>query len=340
MNENQLIRITEPGAWKSEFGYDGKMRSRVRKEFTWSGSWTQTNEVRYVYDGNLIIQERATNNQPQVTYTRGKDLSGSQEGAGGIGGLLARFDHTTFTPQQSTSFYHSDGKGNVTALMNTNQMIVARYEYDPFGNLLSLSGPLSEANSYRFSSKEFHAQSDLVRYLFRNYQPNIQRWCNRDPLRELGFTELSKCGLRGGPLPVDRSQRIGSKHNFQPPYVFAFNNPVNRIDPKGLDAPACDGIPDGLEFPCLLECCARHDECFDEHTCTATSWFCPFSRCGVCNIRVVVCVISCAFHPRDDPDKPNYYCCQCHEYFDLDDPGDINDPNRNPHFGHGCRHGH
>jgi RHS repeat-associated protein len=113
--------------------------------------------------------------------------------------LLARFDHTTFTPQQSTSFYHSDGKGNVTALMNTNQMIVARYEYDPFGNLLSLSGPLSEANSYRFSSKEFHAQSDLVRYLFRNYQPNIQRWCNRDPLRELGFTELSKCGLRGGP---------------------------------------------------------------------------------------------------------------------------------------------
>jgi YD repeat-containing protein len=72
MNENQLIRITEPGAWKSEFGYDGKMRSRVRKEFTWSGSWTQTNEVRYVYDGNLIIQERATNNQPQVTYTRAK----------------------------------------------------------------------------------------------------------------------------------------------------------------------------------------------------------------------------------------------------------------------------
>ncbi len=88
-DENQLTRITEPSAWKSEFTYDGKKRRRVRKEYTWqSGAWTQTNEVRYVYDGKLVIQERDNLNLPTVCYTRGRDMSGSLEGAGGIGGLL------------------------------------------------------------------------------------------------------------------------------------------------------------------------------------------------------------------------------------------------------------
>lgn len=37
-----------------------------------------------------VIEERDADNWPQVAYTRGTDLSGSLEGAGGIGGLLAR----------------------------------------------------------------------------------------------------------------------------------------------------------------------------------------------------------------------------------------------------------
>src|SRR4030095_7164300 len=62
-DENQLTRITEPNAWKSEFSYDGKMRRRVRKEWTWQNSaWVLKAEVRYVYDGNLVIQERDTFN--------------------------------------------------------------------------------------------------------------------------------------------------------------------------------------------------------------------------------------------------------------------------------------
>jgi YD repeat-containing protein len=90
-DENQLIRVTVTNQWKSDFAYDGKMRRRIRNEYTWTNSaWLKTNEVHYIYDGNLVIQERNSNNVPQVTYTRGLDLSGSFEGAGGIGGLLAR----------------------------------------------------------------------------------------------------------------------------------------------------------------------------------------------------------------------------------------------------------
>ncbi len=46
---------------------------------------------------------------------------------------------------------------------------------DPDGNLLSMSGPLTEANTYRFSSKAYHPNSGLVYYLYRYYEPNLQR---------------------------------------------------------------------------------------------------------------------------------------------------------------------
>src|SRR2546422_10652362 len=89
------------------------------------------------------------------------------QGAGGIGGLLARTDHSSITPTHA--FYHSDNLGNITALVNSRQYVVARYLYDPFGNALSLGGPLADANVYRFSSQEFHTNSGLTLYLRRAY---------------------------------------------------------------------------------------------------------------------------------------------------------------------------
>jgi hypothetical protein len=35
----------------------------------------------------------------------------------------------------------------------------ASYRHDPFGNTISKSGMLADANVYRFSSKEIHARS-------------------------------------------------------------------------------------------------------------------------------------------------------------------------------------
>lgn len=209
-DENQLIKVTVTNAWKSEFSYDGKMRRRIRKEYGWSGSdWSLTNEVRYVYDGNLVIQERDNLNLGTVTYTRGKDLSGSLEGAGGIGGLLARTANGRLIGDllYHHAYYHCDGNGNVTCLINTNQFVVAKYLYDPFGNTLSASGPLAEANLYRFSSKEFHPNSGLVYYLYRHYESGLQRWINRDPIHERGGINLFAY-VRNA--PIDMIDRFGN----------------------------------------------------------------------------------------------------------------------------------
>ena len=154
------------------------------------GAWIKTNEVRYVYDARVVVQERDANNLPQVSYTRGNDLSGSAQGAGGIGGLLARTDHSTLNPQLSTAFYHCDGNGNITCLINASNAVVARYGYDPYGSMLAASGPLAQVNLYRFSSKELHPNSATVYYLYRYYEPNSQRWLNRDPIDEWGGVNL------------------------------------------------------------------------------------------------------------------------------------------------------
>jgi RHS repeat-associated protein len=202
--------------------FDGKLRRRIRREFAWqSGGWVQTNEVRYFYDGNVAIQERDNNNLGIATYTRGKDLSGSLQGAGGIGGLLARTEsQSSINGQPSTSFYHADGNGNVTAMINSLQFIAARYLYDPFGNILSRSGPLASVNMYRFSSKENDLNSGLTYYLRRFYDPNLQRWMSRDPNVETSFD--------------------GFDSND---YLFVRNNALFGLDAFGLCYKVISGSP-------------------------------------------------------------------------------------------------
>jgi RHS repeat-associated protein len=154
----------------------------------------------------LVLQERDGNNNPKVTYTRGNDLSGSRQGAGGIGGLLARSE--TINNQQSTAYYHSDGNGNITAMTDSSGNAVAKYLYDPFGNLLGMWGTLADKNTYRFSSKDYDSRLGLYYYGYRYYIPNFNRWLNRDPIEEEGGLNL---------------------------YGYVGNDPVNEIDPLGLD---------------------------------------------------------------------------------------------------------
>ena len=212
--ENQLVRVTLTNTAKSEFVYDALARRRVRKEFTWTNSaWQATGEVRYVYDSGLVLQERhfdprVSTNTPQftVTYTRGPDLSGRLQGAGGIGGMLAMtLKFGTNAP--SHYYYTCDAGGNINAVMDTNRNMVANYYYDPFGNLIASTGPMAGQNLYRFSSKEYHPLSGTYYYGRRYYDPNLQRWLNEDPIGEAGGINL---------------------------YGFVRNNPLSRIDPWGL----------------------------------------------------------------------------------------------------------
>ena len=82
----------------------------------------------------------------------GQDLSGSLQGAGGIGGLLcAALGGTTSV---SSVLYTYCANGNVSELVDTTGTnILAHYEYSPFGKAIVATGPLAEVNAIRFSTK-------------------------------------------------------------------------------------------------------------------------------------------------------------------------------------------
>jgi RHS repeat-associated protein len=207
-DENQLTTVWVTNSWRSDFVYDGRMRRRIRMESTWGGSsWITNQAVRYVYDGELPIQERDGNNLPLTTLTR----QGQR--------LLARTDHAllTFQNVSAHAYFHPDGRGDITALISGGQGVVARYLYDPFGRTLSCSGPLAEVNRYGFGSAETHSKSGLVYFSRRFYDPVLQSWLNRDPAQEAGGMNL---------------------------YGFVGNNPLNAVDPSGLGVSSLD-TPEG-----------------------------------------------------------------------------------------------
>jgi RHS repeat-associated protein len=244
-NENQLIQVLVSNQWLSQFTYDGKMRRRIRQEYTsQSGQWVQTNEVYYVYDGNVVIQERNINNLPTTTYTRGLDLSSTLDGAGGIGGLLSMtLNFEPGTLNSNSFFYHADGNGNVTMLINPSQYIVAKYLYEAFGNVLSAAGTMAQQNLYRFSSKEAHPNSGLAYFLYRYYDPNLQRWPNRDPIAELGFNVTwgrfaRSVAITAIPLDLKLARRLIKGELIANPndnlFCFLRNDPENEFDLLGL----------------------------------------------------------------------------------------------------------
>jgi RHS repeat-associated protein len=198
--ENELTNVTVTNAWKVEFAYDGLGRRRIERDYTWSAKiWSKTNETRYLLDGYMVVQERDTNNAVQVTYTRGLDLSESLQGAGGIGGLLARTD------ANGSTFYHADGGGNITSLMDGNQNVVARYLYDPFGRLLGQWGAMAPVNRMGFSSM-LTDPSGGVHFSYRDYDTVLQRFRTRDPIGEAGGINLY--GIVGNSL-LNRTDPLG-----------------------------------------------------------------------------------------------------------------------------------
>lgn len=226
-DENELVSICVSNTWSNSFAYDGKMRRRIERDYTWNAGWMETNEVHFIYDGNLVVEERDASNSPLVSYTRGNDLSGTQQGADGIGGMIARTTYGEEIPgAPTTAFYHADGNGNITAMIYPSQQIAARYLYDPYGNMLGMSGPLANLNKYRFSSKEWNNNANLYYYLYRYYDPTLQRWVSKDPVDDIAFitTILSASSINGAqPVSADVDE-----------YSFVGNDGINTIDPLGL----------------------------------------------------------------------------------------------------------
>ena len=152
--------------------------------------WRTFRRHDFTYDGWNPIHETVTETAGAATnvterqYFWGPDLSGSLQGAGGVGGLLAVSVGGRF------HFPCYDANGNVTKYLDESGNAVAAYTYGDFGETLERSGPMADVFPHRFSTKYLDAETGLYYYGYRFYSPALKRWMSRDPIGETGGINL------------------------------------------------------------------------------------------------------------------------------------------------------
>jgi RHS repeat-associated protein len=121
--------------------------------------------------------------------------------SGGIDEIFTRADSTgTFTPLK-------DALGSTVALIDASGNVVTTYSYDPFGNT-TVSGA-ANANEFQYNGRE-NEGNGLYFYRARYYNSTLGRFINEDPI-----------GFGGGDINV---------------YAYVSDDPVNFVDPSGMDA--------------------------------------------------------------------------------------------------------
>ena len=212
--ENRQIKVVT-GSTTVEYIYDALSR-RVAKT-------VGSNRTYYVYDGWNCVAEytgavHTSGTAPALTrsytHTWGLDLSGSMQGAGGVGGLLMSSKFTSSTT--ATPYYPCyDGNGNITAYIDNTCAVAASFDYDPFGNITNNNN--TPALPYAFSTKPREIETGLYYYGYRWYDPLTGRWPSRDPIEENGGLNL---------------------------YGFVFNSPLFFLDRNGLDPKQAHLLPE------------------------------------------------------------------------------------------------
>ena len=200
--ENRLATYTfgvgsSTGTLRTAFAYDYlgrrvKKLSQESKQKNPGGlvplTYWHTNAVTtFVYDGWNLIHETIANTNgtsDSIEYVWGLDLSGTMQGAGGVGGLLfEKHNGVIYIPCY-------DANGNIIAYVDTNGTVRANYDFDAFGNTIAQSGDMADVFRFRFSTKYFDNDTGLYYYGYRYYSPMLQRWINRDPIEEIGGVNL------------------------------------------------------------------------------------------------------------------------------------------------------
>lgn len=128
------------------------------------------------------------------------------------GSEIAELAQPPSDPQRE--FNHYNAVGHVVANTDDAGIITQSNAYDAFGNLVGETG--DSDNNRLANTKERDASIGLDNHGFRYYDPEIGRYLTRDPI---GY---------GDGLNV---------------YLSVHNNPVNHIDPLGLEAKGHHIIP-------------------------------------------------------------------------------------------------
>ena len=106
---------------------------------------------------------------------------------------------------ETIRWYHHDQLGSTRALTNAAGDVIGTYTYTPFGELNASTG--TAATPFGFAGDYKDPETGYLYLRARYYDPHTAQFLTRDPIE-----------------PITREA-----------YTYAGNNPINRVDPTGLD---------------------------------------------------------------------------------------------------------
>jgi RHS repeat-associated protein len=172
--------------------------------------------IRYGYDGNGNLVRREANGK--TTRYLNDVLSGMQQVAAEYDDngkmssyLIGRSRVERSGPNGETVYFLEDLLGSTRCLVNKEGEVLARYEYTPFGSPTS-DGEIPPTE-FLYGGEMWDGDARLLFLRARFYDPEIGRFISADP-------------AQGSPLRPETFNQ----------YVYANNDPVNQMDPLGLQS--------------------------------------------------------------------------------------------------------
>jgi RHS repeat-associated protein len=204
---NQVVATTNaPSPPRSyEWDAEGRMvaftQATHRTEFSYDGYGRRTRIVEKE-NGSVVSQHRYV----WIAY----DLCEERDASGAL--VLKRFSTHGVRAENGAEipagayFVTRDGLESVREFTDASGAVRAAYSYTPYGRRTRIVGDLD--SDLGFAGQFQHRPSGLGLALYRAYDPTLGRWLSRDPLGE------------------------GDDLNL---YSYAYNDPVNYLDPLGLE---------------------------------------------------------------------------------------------------------
>lgn len=175
--ENRLS-IYRSGNKTSKFYYNSQDRLSKVEEYQ-SGSLTSV--TRYLWMGLELLEARS------------------------MSGIKHFYAQGVLETNGAKYYYSRDHLGSIRNVVDSNGVIQASYQYDPFGVCLQTSG--AYVSDLGFQGFLRHPGSGLLFSPTRAYSPQLGRWLSRDPIQERGGLNL---------------------------YAFVNQNPLSAVDITGL----------------------------------------------------------------------------------------------------------
>jgi RHS repeat-associated protein len=204
-SRGELLNVTLPDGKLIEYVHDPlgrRIAKKVDGSITEKYLWQGLTRLLAVYDGtdNLMMRFEYADGRMPVAMDKG-----------GI-----------------TYYLTYDQVGSLRVVADASGNVVKRIDYDSFGNIINDTNPSFEI-PFGFAGGLQDRDTELVRFGFRDYDPDIGKWTAKDPIGFLG-------------RDVDL-------------YGYVLNDPINKTDPLGLrNDSACGNACNQDWVDCYTNC--------------------------------------------------------------------------------------